>query len=193
MPGPVLALTIGEVARRGFWAGPIIVLGHAIPEILIVIALTRGASGFLADNLVLGSVGLLGGTTLLGMGLVTVRKGRKATLQTAVSQPVSRSRTLVLSGALASVSNPYFFIWWATIGITYVLWSLRIGIPGVASFYSGHILGDLGWYALVSLIIASSRRIFSNTVYRVLLVACGIVLIALGGYFIVSGYKFLTG
>ncbi len=105
MPGPVLALTIGEVARRGFWAGPIIVLGHAIPEILIVIALTRGASEFLADNLVLGSVGLLGGTTLLGMGLVTVRKGRKATLQTAVSQPVSRSRTLVLLESVTEYST----------------------------------------------------------------------------------------
>jgi threonine/homoserine/homoserine lactone efflux protein len=192
VPGPVLVLTINETTRRGFWAGPVIVLGHAIPEFLVVIALTKGASELMGSNLFSGIVGLIGGTILLGMGTVIIRRGRKISLQMATNQKPGRSRVLILTGALASISNPYWFIWWATIGTTYTVWSLKTGIWGVASFFSGHILGDLVWYTLVSLIVASGRRILSNKMYRGLLVACGIGLIVLGGYFTISGFRLLT-
>jgi len=193
VPGPVLALTVNEATQRGFWAGPIIVLGHAIPELLVVIALTRGASELMGSNLFSGIVGLVGGVILIGMGVMIIKRGRKISLQLKTTQTPNRSRMLILTGALATISNPYWFIWWATIGTTYTVWSLKMGIPGVASFFSGHILGDLVWYALVSLIIASGRRILSNTIYRGLLIACGIGLLALGGYFTISGFRFLTG
>ena len=32
MPGPLLTVTVGEAARRGFWAGPLIMVGHALLE-----------------------------------------------------------------------------------------------------------------------------------------------------------------
>jgi len=32
MPGPLLTVTVGEATRRGFWAGPLIILGHGILE-----------------------------------------------------------------------------------------------------------------------------------------------------------------
>ena len=139
----------------------------------------------------LGKTGLR--TPVIGMGVMIIKRGRKISLQLRTTQTPNRSRMLILTGALATISNPYWFIWWATIGTTYTVWSLKMGISGVASFFSGHILGDLVWYALVSLIIASGRRILSNTIYRGLLIACGIGLLALGGYFTISGFRFLTG
>ncbi len=192
VPGPVLALTINGATQRGFWAGPIIVLGHAIPEILVVIALSRGASELMGSNLFSGIVGLTGGVILIGIGVLSIKRGRKISLQMTATKSPNRSRMLILSGALASISNPYWFIWWATIGTTYTVWSLKMGIPGVVSFFSGHILGDLAWFALVSLIIARGRKFLSNTIYRGLLIACGIALLALGGYFTISGFRFLT-
>ena len=97
----------------------------------------------------------------------------------------------MLSGVLGSASNPYWFIWWATIGVTYLLWSLKLGIAGVASFFAGHILSDLSWYALVAIIIATGRKAINNTVYSWLLVICGVALVGLGAYFVVSGIDFL--
>ncbi len=192
MPGPLLAITISEAARRGFWAGPQLVLGHGILELALIAALAAGLSEFIENELVLAVVSLLGGAILLGMGLLIIRRvWQKVTIPTA-SPGRGRGRTLVLSGALASISNPYWLIWWITIGMTYLLWSLNLGIPGGASFFTGHILADLAWYALVAFIVATGRKVMKDTVYRGLLIVCGLALLSLGGYFTTSGVRFLT-
>ncbi len=74
--------------------------------------------------------------------------------------------------------------------MTYLLWSLNLGIAGVASFFTGHILADLAWYALVAFIVATGRKVMNDTVYRGLLIVCGLALLSLGGYFITSGVSF---
>ena len=191
-PGPLLAVTISEAAKKGFWVGPILGLGHMIPEIVVVIALIKGMSKLMGSDLVSGIIGLAGGVMLMVMGTTIILKSRGAALPTPEQQVTQRTGTLVLSGVLASISNPYWFIWWATVGTTYVIWSLKMGASGVVSFFSGHILGDLAWYALVSMAIASGRRIMSEGIYRGLMVGCGVLIIGLGGYFAVSGFNFLT-
>lgn len=192
MPGPLLAITISESVRRGFWAGPQLVLGHGILELALIVALATGLSKFMEHELVPVVVGLVGGTVLIGMGVVTVRRGwQKVTMPTA-SPEMRKSKMLVLSGALVSISNPYWLIWWITLGMAYLLWSLNLGIAGVASFFTGHILADLAWYALVAFIVATGRKVMNDTVYRGLLIVCGLALLSLGGYFITSGIRFFN-
>ena len=194
MPGPVLAITISESARSGFWAGPKIILGHGILELALVTALALGLSRFITSDLVSAIIGLIGGGILLAMGVVVVRRGRgNVTIPTAASSEVGRSSKVILSGILGSISNPYWFIWWITLGTVYLLWALSLGIAGVASFFTGHILADLGWYALVAFIVATGRKVMNDRVYRGLLVICGLALLALGVYFILSGVRFLIG
>ena len=69
-----------------------------------------------------------------------------------------KPRNLVLAGILLSLANPYWFIWWATIGIGYILFSFQYGIAGIIAFYSGHILADLAWYSMISFGIAKGRH-----------------------------------
>ena len=193
MPGPLLARAIGDAARYGFWAGPLLALGHGVLELALVIALVLGLSQFISGDLLLSIVGIVGGVVLIGMGLAMVKQGRqKMPIPVASSASTVQNRALVLSGVLISASNPYWFIWWATIGMTYLLWSLKLGTAGVASFFTGHILADLSWYALVAFIIASGRKVVSDTAYRWLLLVCAFALVGLGGYFIASGIKFLV-
>jgi len=193
MPGPLLAVTISQSVRRGFWAGPQLILGHGILELALIAALGAGLSGLIDNKLVPAVVGMAGGTILLAMGSLTIRRvWQKITLPAAASG-TGRSRVLVLSGILVSLSNPYWLIWWITIGMTYLLWSLNLGIAGVASFFSGHILADLAWYALVAFVVATGRRVMNDTVYRMVLLVCGLALIALGVYFITSGARFFAG
>ncbi|MCJ7662738.1 MAG: LysE family translocator, partial [Desulfobacterales bacterium] len=60
MPGPVLTVTIAEATRRGFWAGPLIVLGHGIIEFTLFVALVLGLGSVLKHDLVFGVVGIGG-------------------------------------------------------------------------------------------------------------------------------------
>ncbi len=194
MPGPLLAMTISEAARRGFWAGPQLVLGHAILELAMIGALAAGLSRFMEHELVPAIIGLLGGAILIGIGWLTLNRGRQKTTSLKTDpQAMSGDRRLVLSGFLASISSPFWTIWWITIGATYLMWSFGLGIAGVATFFTGHILADLLWYALVAFIVATGRKAMNDATYRGLLIACGVALLGLGGYFMTSAVRFFIG
>lgn len=98
---------------------------------------------------------------------------------------------LVPAGILVSVSNPYWVIWWATIGTAYISESLEEGAVGVTSFFSAHILSDLAWLCLVAFVLATGRRLMSHSVYRGILMMCGLFLLVLAVWFIYSGINFL--
>jgi threonine/homoserine/homoserine lactone efflux protein len=189
MPGPVLTVTIAEATRRGFWAGPLIVLGHGIIEFSLFIALVLGLGSLLKHNLVFGIVGIGGALVLIWMGLGMVRGLKEATLKLKLKEG-ERSRP-VLAGLLTSVSNPYFIIWWATIGLWYIALSQRQGIMGLGSFYTGHILADCVWYFSVAAAITVGKKIMTDRTYRWLIGLCGVFLMALGLYFGSTGIKAL--
>ena len=189
MPGPVLTVTIAEATRRGFWAGPLIVLGHGIIEFSLFVALVLGLGSLLKHNLVFGVVGICGALVLIWMGVGMVRGTKTATLNLQLDEG-ERSRP-VLAGLLTSVSNPYFIIWWATIGLSYIALSQRQGIMGLGSFYTGHIMADCVWYFSVAAAIALGKRIMDDRTYRWIIGLCGVLLMALGLYFGSMGLKAL--
>jgi threonine/homoserine/homoserine lactone efflux protein len=195
MPGPLLTVVISGSARRGFWEGPALVLGHAVAEVLIVAALAAGLSRLLKRNLVAGLIGLLGGIFLLWMGFDIARSAWWGTvsLEQATGAEAGLQLGPIIMGIVVSVSNPYWVLWWATVGASYVALSLARGPLGLGSFYFGHVLSDLSWYSLVALLIAKGKALLSQSVYRLILLVCGFFLIVLSTYFIYSGIKFLRG
>lgn len=193
MPGPLLAYTLSASARYGFWAGPLLVLGHAILELTLITALVLGLGQFIQGDTFNSIVGLVGGTVLIVMGFAMARQGwHKVPLPLETSANLVQNRMMIVSGVVISMSNPYWFIWWATIGMTYLLWSLDLGTAGVASFFTGHILSDLSWYALVAFIVTTGRKAINDRTYSWLLMICGVALVGLGAYFAVSGVDFLV-
>lgn len=193
-PGPLLMVNIAEAARRGFRAGPALALGHSLLELGVVVLLLAGLSQALQRDAVTAAVGILGGSFLLWMGWRIVRGTRTASLAAILRSPASLSNPgagPVLTGVLASLSNPFWLIWWLTVGATYMVWSLRQGAPGVVSFYLGHILADFLWYSLVAFVVATGRRFMSDAAYRGVLVGCGVFLAGLGLFFFASGLRTL--
>lgn len=191
-PGPLLAYTITASARYGFWAGPLVVLGHAILELSLVTVLVLGLDRFINSEFITSIVGIVGGTVLVIMGFLMARTGwNKTTLPLESVPGIEANQRVIISGIVVSMSNPYWFLWWATIGLTYLLWSLELGTIGIVSFFTGHILSDLVWYALISFIIATGRRAINDNVYSWLLFFCGLALIGLGVYFIEEGIRYL--
>jgi len=196
MPGPVATVTIAESARQGFRVGPLITLGHALTEVVMVAALALGLSAVLQQPLIAGAIGLGGGLVLLwmGWGLVSSAWRGAISLRLAASGsgPVGRLG-LVPAGIVTSLVNPYWFLWWATVGASYVVFGLQFGWLGVAAVFVGHILADFSWNCLLSLAVASGRRFMSDRLYRGLLAVCGLFLIVLSVAFVIYGARVLQG
>ncbi|MGQ9661623.1 MAG: LysE family transporter [Kiritimatiellia bacterium] len=187
MPGPLLVVTIAEATRRGFSSGPLIVLGHMLLELALVIALVVGLAGYLQRPAVTATVGFVGGAIMCWMGQGMLRGARTATMQE--GQTTQRGLHPTLSGIFVSLSNPYWTLWWATIGLGYLAMGLRFGIGGVVAFFTGHILADLTWYLLVSFGAAKGRRLIPKRAYRKLIAVCGILVFAFGIWFLALGCR----
>jgi len=187
-PGPLLAANIGEVSRRGFWTSPVLVTGHSLAELLMVLALVMGLGGWLSGGLVPRAVGIAGGGFLIAMGASMVKGAHS--MEMGGHSAVRGDRFPLLTGALVSVANPFWLLWWATVGSAYILSSLSLGALGVAAFFIGHILSDYVWYGAVALGISSGREVITRHVYRGLILGCGVFLILMGGGF---GYWGVTG
>ena len=188
MPGPLLAVDIAETPRKGMITGPIIVLGHAIAELAVVILLSIGLAALAENRFVSDAIGIVGGTMLIIMAIGMFRGLKSAGIETGKEQaPAKSTARLVLDGIITSLSNPYWFVWWATTGSAFLVQSLRHGNVGPPVFYVGHILSDLVWYSLVSFLIWKGRRLIAGAGYKILIAVCALFLLYLGGVFIHGG------
>jgi len=189
MPGPLLTVTVSESSRRGAMVGPMMICGHALLELTLVVALISGLAPFLVRDDVFILISLIGGAILLWMGTTMLRSLPHLTLGSQSESHGRRSRNLVMTGILLSVANPYWLIWWASIGLGYIMHSMKFGIMGIAAFFLGHILADLAWYCLISFGIAKGRRFFSDSLYRKLIGSCAVFLLVFSCWFLYGGIE----
>ena len=189
MPGPLLAVGIAETPHHGWKTGPVISLGHAIAEIGIVVVLSLGVAAVAQHKTVTGVIGVAGGTALIVMGVMMaydLLKGRVT--YSGQDETTSKSRRrLAGKGITASLSNPYWFVWWATTGLAFLVKSMQFGWIGPVVFYFGHIMSDLVWYSFVSIMLWQGRRLLVGKGLQALILACAVFLVYLGVRFIVDG------
>lgn len=190
MPGPVLSVAVTQTPRHGWITGLLISLGHGTVELVLVAALYLGASRFIAQSAFSHVVGLAGGAILVWMGCRMVVGAVRGSLGLDLDPNQRRGRTSgpAALGGLTTLSNPYWYLWWATVGMAYMVQAMPYGYLGVAFFFSGHLMADVAWYSLVSVIVVLGKRAISNTLYRGLLSVCGLFLVALGAYFVRYGF-----
>lgn len=183
-PGPTLIATIQSAIREGWKSGPLVTCGHILAELLIVILIAAGIP-FLPEGSSLVIAGV-GGAALFVFGVLTVQSARGATLSLSSRSPGSRSP--VVAGLITSISNPYFWIWWFSVGSALLISSLASGLAGLVAFIAGHWLSDLSWFTLVSVSIHKSRVLLGDREYKFILYGCGGVLMIFGVWFVVSGF-----
>jgi len=185
MPGPVLTVTISESAKRGFMAGPLIVLGHGILELFLMILIIFGVAHIVNTPRVIGGIGLAGGVVLAGLAYGMLKDLKRIRLELVSEQKATGNP--IVAGMLTSLANPYWTIWWATIGLGYVVFALKFGMTGVIFFFIGHIAADLAWYSGVSFLVTRGKRYLSDRIYRGILLTCALVLIFFAVVFGVMG------
>ncbi|MDI6821583.1 MAG: LysE family transporter [Actinomycetota bacterium] len=193
VPGPVFAVTIAESIKRGYIAGPLIILGHFMIETIIIILLFLGLGAALESASVRVAIGYIGGVMLMLMGfyLMIVSRGVHLDIEPSpVGETQFSAYGLPIEGFLTSVSNPHFFLWWAAIGMPIMYKSIEFaGIIGFTAFLIGHISADLGWFGFVSYSIDKGKKFLSDILLKYIVVGSGIFLVILGISFIQFAYK----
>jgi threonine/homoserine/homoserine lactone efflux protein len=193
IPGPVLAVTITHAARLGPKAGPLIMFGHFLLEGSLVAALALGLGGVLARPEVSGWVGGAGALIMLWMGTGMLRS--LPSLKLDLSPGAAKASGPVRDGFLLSLANPYWSLWWFTVGLSLVAMALETSPAwlGVTVFYAGHISADVAWYFLLSLVVAKGRRFLTDRVHRALVGGCAVFLLGFGAYFGLFAWRQLSG
>ena len=179
-PGPTLVATIKASLKSGWSAGPRVTLGHIVVEILMVLLIIAGLSVVIGQYSRL--IAAIGGAALFVFGVLTLREAKNARIDCddetdTITQPF-------MAGIITSISNPYFWIWWFTVGSALLLGAYQGGLGVALAFIIGHWSADLGWFTLVSVGIHRGRFILSERLYRWMLGICGISLILFGLYYL---------
>jgi threonine/homoserine/homoserine lactone efflux protein len=187
MPGPLLTATISESSKRGFYAGPMLIAGHGILEMVLVVLLLLGVAPFLQREGVFAVIAIAGGAILLWMAFGMLRS--LPTLSLSFDVGKTGNNSLILSGILLSLANPYWIIWWATIGFGYILHSRQYAMWGIFFFFTGHILADLVWYSAVAAAVGKGRHLFTDGIYRGIMGTCAVFLVAFACYFFYAGLQ----
>jgi len=178
-PGPTLVATVNTSLQDGWKAGPRVAAGHAFLETLIFFLILGGlADAMLAQTRI---ISLVGGLALIAFGALTLFGSSRASL---ASPGGGLAGNAYLAGLVTSAANPYFWIWWLSVGCALLLSGLQAGAFMAALFMIGHWGADFGWYTLVSLSLDRGRTVLSQSNYRRILSACGIFLMCFGLYFL---------
>ncbi|MBN1323894.1 MAG: LysE family transporter [Methanotrichaceae archaeon] len=178
-PGPTLVATVNTSLKGGWIAGPKVAAGHAVIEafifLLIVMGLAQAAQSYSS------AIAFIGGLALIVFGILTLLGSREAT----IARPQEDvSSNPYIAGMLTSLANPYFWIWWLSIGSALVLEGLEGGLLLAVLFMIGHWGADFGWYTLISTSMDRGRTVLSDGNYRRVLAACGIFLMVFGAYYL---------
>jgi threonine/homoserine/homoserine lactone efflux protein len=186
-PGAVTAATIAQ-GTRSRWAGLLISVGHGIVEMPLIFLLMLGLHFFFEMNPVKITIGILGGGFLLWMGYRMLRQIRH--------RPSEQSKPFqsgpIMTGIVLSATNPYFLLWWATVGLNLALKAEGFGTLALVLFAIVHWLCDVVWLSILSFASFYTHKgagLFSGHVQKGILGCCGIALLFFGGKFLFDALR----
>ena len=178
-PGPTLVATINASITGDWTTGLKVSLGHVIVELFLVILILLGLATVAVPYT--SAIAGIGGIALIAFGALTIAGSRRATMRTSSPQTVTNP---YMAGLVTSAANPYFWIWWLSIGSAMIIAGLQGGLVLVGALMIGHWSADTVWLTLVSTGVSKGRTIVPDSTYQKIIALCGIFLILFGAYYL---------
>ncbi len=189
-PGPLFFVTISQGVKSGTKSGLLFSVAHTLIEFSLVMLLALGLVSVASEPVVRLAVGVAGGAVLLVFGAMQIR-GSFSYKSDEVKPRQVTTRKLLLIGLAFTGLNPYFIVWWLTIGANLILISLEFaGLVGVVFMYVCHVWVDYAWLTLVANFAKRGAKILRLKWYRAMMAVFGAVLIYFGFYFLVDSLGF---
>ena len=178
-PGPVTTAAIA-MGSRSRYAGALITLGHAIVEFPLMLLIILGMAKILQSSRTQIAIGLAGGIFLLIMAIQMLTSLNALQNQ----QDKTGTQKPILTGIILSAGNPYFILWWATVGLTLATTAGGLGIWAFALFVIVHWMTDLVWLQALSWASFKGTKLLGEKSQRIVLIICSIALLLFGLFFI---------
>ena len=180
MPGPVFAGTVAK-GYKDKNAGMAIAIGHGFVEFPLIAVIALGFGIFFENPVVRIVIGIVGGVMLcyIGYNMIRMRKDIDESERYLPYHPV-------IVGIITSATNPYFYLWWATVGLALIALALTFGLLAFIGFAILHQLCDFLWDYFVSFSVFKSKKFWSEKGHNYLFMICGIIMIIFGAWFMVS-------
>jgi threonine/homoserine/homoserine lactone efflux protein len=187
VPGPMLFATIELSLKKNWLAGPKVVFGHMLVELVLSVLILFGAASFVGNGTI-SAISVIGGLALVVFGLLTA-KDAKVAAASGFSSDISGLKLTsnpIALGLITSVSNPYFWVWWLTAGSALVLRAHELGVLISIAYILGHWTADFSWFTAVSGSFSRGKTLFSERTHEIILYACGGFLVIFGLYFMLN-------
>jgi len=178
MPGPITTITVAQGSRNS-WAGALVAIGHGVVEFPLIAVIFFGAGALFQITTVKVIIGISGGGVLLWMAVQMLRNYRRAQI---LGQ--EREVNCFVAGSLLTAGNPYFLLWWATVGASLIFRAVEFGIMGLVLMAVVHWSCDLAWYQFLSWLSFQGNRFFGRRLQMGVFIVCGLAMLYFGLYFI---------
>jgi len=183
MPGPMFAVTVAK-SYRSAWAGTKIALGHAIIEVPLILLIYFGFAQFFQNTTVQLVLSIVGGGMIIWLGINMFRA--RAEIVTGNKDLAYKS---IMAGVITTALNPFFLLWWATVGSMLLMRFLDFGQIGLPVFITVHWICDLIWLSFVSILINKTHALWGQRFQEWIFIICSLLLVGFGIWFMVSGIQ----
>ncbi len=186
-PGPLFFATVTYGIRGGAKSGFMVALGHTAFEFPLVITMALGILSVINVTQLKPFIGLIGSVAIMGFGLLQLRGALRQGVTLNGNKSFKIPTNAFLVGLLFTGLNPFFIIWWFTVGMKLVFDSLLLAsLIGVCVMYASHVWIDYAWLAFVSQLANKASNFIKGRWMRMLIISLSIILIALGAFILVN-------
>jgi threonine/homoserine/homoserine lactone efflux protein len=188
-PGPLFFATITHGTRLGFKSGLIFAIGHTLIEFTLVMLLAAGLLTLTNEPIAKTAIGVAGGAVLIIFGALQIRSSIIFRPKS-VESKLPEKRNLLFIGLAFTGLNPYFLVWWLTVGANLILISLAFAsFAGVIFMYVCHVWMDYAWLSIVAHLAKIGANIAGFKWYRLILLVFGVILIYFGFTFLANSIR----
>ncbi|MCX8187954.1 MAG: LysE family transporter [Nitrososphaeria archaeon] len=190
-PGPLFLATINSAIKSGKYSGFAVALGHMAFELPLVVAIGFGIWNFLGNHLARAAIGLLGASALIAFGALQLRSsikdlsrsGGEIAGHVGVNAFIESSGlfSAFLVGLIFTALNPYFIMWWFTIGLSLIAEAIKISaLTGIFIMFIFHIWLDYAWLGFTGYATAVGSRLLKPRYLTLISLSLAILIVILG-------------
>jgi threonine/homoserine/homoserine lactone efflux protein len=191
-PGPLFFINIIYGSKQGITTGIKIAFGHTMVEFPLVIALALGLFTFsyvILNNENLKIISIIGGIAIIVFAFTQIISTTKVKDdKPSAYVGISNKKGPILLGVIFSALNPFFLIWWFTIGLKLISDSIHFFgfVVGILFLFSFHIWMDYAWLVITSYMIYRGISVLNTKFYSALLISTSTILAFYGVYIILK-------